>query len=137
MLPKRVASCEKRVSPARGCCAGRSQKGAQVPLQEVNEDQCLSLGGLTPDEIAKANKLSEELELHTGEDYENAIVQPMRSPYQPTPEEVDAHEMMHCPERQWCRACVAGRGRSDKHLDNARSGILKCGVDYGYMCQPG
>ena len=39
------------------------------------------------------------------------------------------------PCRSWCRACVAGRGRSDAHLTHRTSASITTtiGVDYGYL----
>lgn len=39
----------------------------------------------------------------------------MRNPRCPTAREVDEHEVTHMPRRDWCRACVYGRGTSDQH----------------------
>ena len=41
----------------------------------------------------------------------------------------------HVPYRSWCRACVAGRGRSDAHLTSRSfvSATTTTGIDYGYL----
>ena len=68
-----------------------------------------------------------------------------RGPTTPTPEMVEAHEAAgHIPYRSWCRACVAGRGRSDPHFaaknDDGSlvvSDVHVVGFDYGYMTKSG
>ena len=35
--------------------------------------------------------------------------------------------------RSWCRACVAGKGRSDKHVSSGNSATPVIGIDYGYL----
>ena len=39
-----------------------------------------------------------------------------KTPRQPTGEEIAQHEISHVPHRDWCRYCVGGRGRIDRHL---------------------
>ena len=46
---------------------------------------------------------------------ERDVLKPKRSPHLPTEEERRAHEVSHVPYRSWCPACVAGRGKSDRH----------------------
>ena len=36
-------------------------------------------------------------------------------PFQPTEKMIREHEISHLPYRNWCVACVRGRGRSDPH----------------------
>ena len=54
---------------------------------------------------------------------------------EPSAEERAEHDMLHEPYRSWCRACVAGRGRSDGHF--ARKNVEKqfpvVGMYYGYL----
>ena len=41
----------------------------------------------------------------------------------------------HVPYRSWCRACVAGRGRSDAHLTSRSfvSATTTIGIDFGHQ----
>ena len=73
------------------------------------------------------------------EEHETPAVLPKRQPDQPTQAEREAHEVTHAPYRSWCRACVAGRGRSDPHfkLDQAESSISTVAIDYAYLCEEG
>ena len=78
---------------------------------------------------------SGELALEVGESTV-AGVKPMRAPHEPTQEEIDEHNVHHCHFRSWCRACVAGRGKSDAHrkLDdqyNKAVAVISC--DYCFM----
>ena len=59
-----------------------------------------------------------------------------KRPEQPTAAEVQEHEISgHEPCRSWCRACVAGRGRADAHVERpgVEKGVPIIGVDYGYL----
>ena len=58
-----------------------------------------------------------------------------RSPDEPTAEERITHNILHEPYRSWCRSCVAGRGRADRHTLRApeEKGRPIVGVDYGYL----
>ena len=58
-----------------------------------------------------------------------------RGPLEPSEVEQEEHVCAgHVPYRSWCRACVAGRGRSDAHHDaGGGSAISVIGLDYGYL----
>lgn len=70
---------------------------AQDQAEEAQDEQAAD---------APSNPSSEE-------DVERARV--MRNPRQPTEAERDEHEATHMPYREWCPACVRGRGISDQH----------------------
>ena len=57
-------------------------------------------------------------------DLEASEVSPIRGrkvPFEPRNAEPDDHELLHEPDRDWCRACVAGRRRSDAHVVRNKS----------------
>ena len=57
-------------------------------------------------------------------------------PVGPTRQEREDHNAAgHVPYRSWCRACVAGRGRSDAHLTSRSfvSATTTIGIDHGYL----
>ena len=58
-----------------------------------------------------------------------------KAPMEPSAAEREEHELLHEPYRSWCRACVAGRGRSDGHVSrtNAEKQFPVIGIDYGYL----
>ena len=62
-------------------------------------------------------------------------MRPKRAPHMPTQAEVAAHEITHEPYRDWCRACVAGRGLADKHVqaDHSEVALPTVAFDYGYL----
>ncbi len=43
------------------------------------------------------------------------VIKPVRSPIQPTQQEIDQHEVSHLPYRSWCVSCVRGKGRNLAH----------------------
>ena len=59
----------------------------------------------------------------------------VRRPKEPTAAERRAHEELHEPYRDWCRACVAGRGRVEYHRgrDHSEDAIPVLAIDYGYL----
>ena len=65
----------------------------------------------------------------------------LRSPSDPTSDEIELHEAAgHSPYRAWCRACVAGAGRTARH-EKPRVSEEKCVpvicVDYAFMGKKG
>ena len=65
----------------------------------------------------------------------------LRSPSDPTSDEIELHEAAgHSPYRAWCRACVAGAGRTARH-EKPRVSEEKCVpvicVDYAFMGEKG
>ena len=63
-------------------------------------------------------------------------ITPLRAPAAPTAAEVDEHEASgHCNYRSWCRACIAGRGRSDAHvsMEKDENALPTVAIDYAYL----
>ena len=63
-------------------------------------------------------------------------IAPLRASSAPTAEEVEEHEANgHCNYRSWCRACVAGRGRSDAHVseNSDENALPMVAIDYAYL----
>ena len=58
-------------------------------------------------------------------------------PVAPSPAEVEAHEVLHYPYRDWCRYCVAAQGRRDCHARVSKaerdSGVATVASDYCYF----
>ena len=65
----------------------------------------------------------------------------LRDPGDPTPQEVDEHNVTHMPYRAWCRHCVAGRGKEDPHRrvkqESKEAGIPVSSVDYCFFGSEG
>ena len=59
----------------------------------------------------------------------------MRRPHEPTKADRESHEELHEPYREWCRACVAGRGRTEYHVTRNRKedAFHTVAIDYGYL----
>ena len=73
---------------------------------------------MSPNEVIQiapieGEDLQEELDARDLEAAEAFPIPIKKAPNEPTKEEREAHEILHEPYRAWCRACVAGRGRSD------------------------
>ena len=67
---------------------------------------------------------------------ESGVVKPLRAPSAPTRQEIEDHEASaHIPYRSWCRACIAGRGRSEAHRqhDSDEHALPTVAIDYGYL----
>ena len=39
----------------------------------------------------------------------------MMQPVQPTPQEIQQHNLTHMPYRSWCPVCIQSRGRQTSH----------------------
>ena len=51
-------------------------------------------------------------------------------PGQPTQAEIDEHNVDHYPFRNWCEACVKGRGTGEAHNGSGESAIPVIAFDY-------
>ena len=96
-----------------------------------------------PDEPAdeQAGKIAPADELAGEDELEAPGLKILRSPSDPTTDEIEMHEAAgHSPYRAWCRACVAGAGRSARH-EKSRSAEEKCVpticIDYAFMGEKG
>ena len=69
---------------------------------------------------------------------ELSAVRPKSSPQGPSTLEREAHEVTHSPYRSWCRACVAGYGRSDAHSSvyHRDEELPTIALDYCYLNDP-
>ena len=56
-------------------------------------------------------------------------------PVLPSAEEVDDHNVCHLPHRTWCRHCIAGRGKADRHVSDGQDDhrIPTLHSDYAFM----
>ena len=76
---------------------------------------------------------------------EGRKVRQIRDPGQPTQEEVDEHELTHCPYKPWCSHCVRGKAAEDPHRrkktaekDKQREdGLPTISMDYCFMGSKG
>ncbi len=60
--------------------------------------------------------------------------QRLPDPKLPTADEVAQHNIDHYPYRNWCRHCVEGRGRGERHASKTvESDIPIVGMDYFFM----
>ena len=50
------------------------------------------------------------------EDTETQSPRAARAPHTPSQREIDEHNLVHCPYRAWCEACVRGQARDDCHM---------------------
>lgn len=72
---------------------------------------------------------SEEHEELDDEDFQCApcetggTIEPRRHPGNPTQEEIDEHELIHCPFRSWCPICVEAQGKEDPHYKDIKRDI--------------
>ena len=77
-----------------------------------------------------------EAEAQEADDAEQSKLAPKRGPSDPTPEEEEEHCAHHAQYRSWCRACVAGRGktRAHKQLEAEREHLLPTWhIDYMFL----
>ena len=88
----------------------------------------------SPDYLQK-NADKAELDARDLEASEAFPIRVKETPIEPSADERAEREISHEPYRSWCRACVAGRGRSDGHFarTNAEKQFPVIIIDYGYL----
>ena len=66
-------------------------------------------------------------------------VRVMKAPKAPSQEEIDRHNVSHCPFRSWCQWCVAGQAKAKGHFkadcDEKESRIPTVSMDYMFMTE--
>eukprot|EP00971_Amphidinium_carterae_P336538 6472952-Amphidinium_carterae.2 len=73
-------------------------------------------------------------ELEDGVDAAGMAMPMLKVPALPCAAEVAQHNISHLPHREWCRHCVAGRGKQDRHYKVASEGsIPTCSLDYLFL----
>ena len=72
---------------------------------------------------------------------ESAQAKVIRDPGLPTKQEIDEHNITHCPFRAWCPHCVAGKAKEDPHWRVAQeikeTGVPVVSSDYCFVGQDG
>lgn len=62
-----------------------------------------------------------------------------RTPGKPTQQEIEDHELSHCPPRSWCDHCVKGQAKDDPSKkvagDLAESDVTRVAMDYCYLTE--
>ena len=74
------------------------------------------------------------------EDEDAQPARAMRNPITPTQKMIDDHNVSHLPYRDWCPACVRGRGKSIPHrkvVDKEEDQLPVISIDYGFFGAPG
>ena len=84
------------------------ESGVQAELDEIEELR------------ARVDKMSRE---HAEKDLEKVPM--VRSPNEPTKEEVERHELTHANFKPWCAHCQAGLAQRDRHLRKNPQGIKR------------
>ena len=70
---------------------------------------------------------------------EQRAVRPLRSPCEPTREEIDSHNLTHAQFKSWCPHCVRGRGKNSPHYPVVRDAeaIPIVSFDYCFLGSEG
>ena len=73
------------------------------------------------------------------EDSETQTPRAAKAPYTPSQREVDEHNLVHCPYRAWCEACVRGQAKDDCHRTitgvDADSSVARVCLDYCFLTE--
>ena len=105
---------------------GKVPEGGQEAHEKMNEDG---------DESEDAN--AEEFKCRPCGLEEGERQRTVRTPKKPNPQEVEEHELTHCPYRSWCEHCVKGQAKDDDHpavkVDLAESTIVRVIMDYCFL----
>ena len=87
--------------------------------------------------MAPVEEASVEEEIHIKNDEEVEPLRMAKDPKMPSPEDVELHERMHVPYRDWCKWCNMGRGRGTPHRHTGASTVPIVGVDYFFITSEG
>ena len=85
--------------------------------------------------LLEAQAVKEDVRDEEGEDVEPLRL--ARNPKLPSAEDVEAHDRVHIPIRDWCKWCNLGRGRGIPHRHAGGSSIPIVGVDYFLITSEG
>ena len=87
--------------------------------------------------MAPVEELQVEEEIHIEDDEDVEPLRMAKDPKLPSPEDVELHERMHVPYRDWCKWCNMGRGRGAPHRHTGPSTVPLVGVDYFFITSEG
>jgi len=77
----------------------------------------------------------EEIQTEDGEDVEPLKL--ARNPKLPSAADIEAHDRVHIPYRDWCKWCNLGRGRGIPHRHGGGSSVPIVGIDYFFITSEG
>ena len=73
------------------------------------------------------------------EDVETQVPRSSKAPHMPSQREIDEHNLVHCPYRAWCEACVRGQAKDDCHMtikgSDAESSATRVCIDYCFLTE--
>ena len=77
------------------------------------------------------------MQVPDGEEFGEQLLRGARAPTKPSAQEVENHNLTHCPPRAWCDHCVKGQmkdvpHRSSKGVD-AESDVPRVNLDYFFL----
>ena len=79
---------------------------------------------------------SEEIRCSPCEEKAETVAK-VRTPGTPTKQEVEDHELTHCPPRIWCDHCVRGQSKDDQHRSISKemeeSTVPRVSMDYCFL----
>ena len=74
-----------------------------------------------------------------GENVEAQAPRSAKAPHMPSQREIDDHNLVHCPYRAWCEACVRGQAKDDCHVTikgpDAESSVTRVCMDYCFLTE--
>ena len=89
------------------------------------------------EDVAAAAPDAEEV-IHA-EEAETQAPRVPRAPRTPSQQEIDDHEVAHCPFRSWCEHCVRGQAKDDPHRtvasEYADSSVVRVSMDYCFFTE--
>ena len=117
------------MNPCRKTTSNRRTENRAIRLLKTinNAD------GAEPEKDEECGTCGEGIEGHQAGIRETV---PVPTPYKPSQDEVDDHNLKHLPYRSWCRHCIRGRGKETSHKtqqDEPR-GVPEFHMDF---CFPG
>ena len=98
------------------------------------------------EDMMKDQELQEEAKNGGNEDEFKAVgcegeevAKSARTPKRPTQQEIEDHELSHCPPRSWCDHCVKGQMKDDPSKtvtgELAESDVIRVKLDYCFLTE--
>ena len=113
-----MSSHVSSVSP-KGNVKGARSSARPVEVSGVDrtdEDVHVDRGQEDRGEDVSLRKLEEPEEAEVEEEaVEAQAPRAARAPHVPSQQEIDEHDLTHCPYRAWCEHCVRGQAKDDCH----------------------
>ena len=129
------------------CNQSRDVKGEKSDIDGMDEGYAEESENETQAQESSEAAMSEDVaagdpgaeEVIHAEEAETQAPRVPRAPRTPSQQEIDDHEVTHCPFRSWCEHCVRGQAKDDPHCavsaEYADSSVVRVSMDYCFFTE--